>query len=257
MNTHPSAIAGVLVAWLAIVPTAIAAEVSVIASNAVRDALSELVPVFERESGHKVTVVWGGTIDIARRVASGEVFDLVIIPASWIDDLIEQRRLRVEGRRDFVRSAIGVATRLGVAMPDISSGGAIKESLLAARSIVLSSGPSAFYLVELFERMGITDAIRPKVKQLPPGRSVGEALANGDGDIGFTQVSEFITVKGIVYLGPLSDDVQHMTVFSMGVHIAAATPEAAHSLGRFLTSPAAVPAIRHSGMEPVLDAPSK
>jgi len=254
MHTHRSAIAGVVVTWLALAPAATAAEIRVIASNAVRDALSELVPVFERQSGHNVTVILGGTIDIARRVAKGEVFDLVIIPASNIDDLIQQGWLRVGSRRDFVRSAIGVATRPGVLAPDISSGSALRASLLVADSIVLSSGPSAFYLLELFERMGITESIRSKMMQLAPGRSVGEALANGEGDIGFTQVSELLTVKGIVYLGSLSDDVQHITVFSIGVHTAGAAHEAARSLSEFLTSPVAEAAIRHSGMEPAWNA---
>lgn len=245
-----SAIAVLLVSALILVPLSRAAEIKVIASNAVKEAFIHLAPAFERASGHHVTSVWGGTVDITRRIAGGEVFDLVIIPASGIDDLIEQGRLRSGSRTDFVRSAIGVAIAPSVATPDISSGSALRQTLLNARSIVLSSGPSSNYLIKLFKQMGISDAIKPKIRRLAPGLSVGEVLAKGEGDLGFTQVSELLSVKDIVYVGPLSQDVQHVTVFAIGLHTDAPAPQAARSLIEFLTSPAAAPAIEHSGMEP-------
>jgi molybdate transport system substrate-binding protein len=223
-----------------------AAEINVIASNAVKEAYVDLVPAFEKATGHKVNTVWGGTVDITRRVAGGEVFDIVVIPAGGIDGLIRDGKLG--NRVDFAKSGIGVARRPGAPKPDISSGDALKASLIGARSIVLSSGPSSFYLLDLFKKMGIADALQPKTKRLAPGESVGEALAHGEGDIGFTQISEFLAIKGIDYLGPLPADVQQTTVFSLGVHAKAAEP--ARQWVRFLTSPEAFAAVKHSGMEP-------
>jgi molybdate transport system substrate-binding protein len=227
-----------------------AAEIKVIASNAVKEAFDNLVPAFEKATGHKVTLSWGGTIDIANRVSGGEMADIVITAASVIDALIKQGRLAAGSRVDFSKSGIGVAIRPGAPKPDISSGEALRASLLAAKSIILSSGPSSIYLADLFQRMGIADALKPKIKKLAPGLPVGPALANGEGDIGFTQVCEFLAVKGIVFLGPLSADIQHITVISMGLHTAATAADAAKALVKFLTSPEAVPAIRRSGMEP-------
>jgi ABC-type molybdate transport system substrate-binding protein len=45
--------------------------ITVIASNAVKEALAELVPAFEQASGHAVTIIWGGTLDISRRIGDG------------------------------------------------------------------------------------------------------------------------------------------------------------------------------------------
>ena len=254
MNTRLCGIAAAFAAVLTSVPVSVtmsnAAEIKVIASNAVKEAYVELVPGFEKATGHKVTTVWGGTVDITKRVAGGEVFDIVIIPAGGIDDLIKQGRLATGSRVDFTKSGIGVAIRPGAPRPDISSGDALKASLLAAKSIVLSSGPSSVYLLGLFQKMGIADAIKPKIKRLVPGASVGEALAKGEGDVGFTQVSEFLAIKGIEFLAPLPADIQHVTVFSMGLHATAPAAEPARALMKFLTSPEAAPVIRHSGMEP-------
>jgi molybdate transport system substrate-binding protein len=250
MKTALFGVATALAVILTLNLSCAAEELSVFASNAVKEACIELVPRYEKVSGHKVKTIWGGTVDITRRIADGEVFDIVILPASSIDQLIRQGRLASGNRVDFVRSGIGVAIRPGAPRPDISSGESLKTALLKAKSIVLSAGPSGGYLSGLFKRMGIADTIKTKTKQLMPGQSVGEALAHGEGDIGFTQVSEFLAVKGIDYIGPLPADIQQITVFSMGLHTHAPSADAAKALINFLTAPDAVPAIRRSGMEP-------
>ena len=68
---------------------------------------------------------------------------------------------------------------------------------------MLSSGPSSFYLPTLFEKMGIAADLKPKITQIGPGLGVGATLARGEGEIGFTQMSELMSVEGIDYLGPL------------------------------------------------------
>ena len=229
-------------------PAAGAAEIKVIASNAVREPYRELVPVFEKSTGHKVTIDWGGTVDIVKRVGGGEIADMVIIPAARIDDFVKQGRL--VSRVDLARSGVGVAVRAGAPRPDISSSAALRSALLAAKSIVLSSGPSSVYLPTMFQKMGIADELKPKIIQIGPGLPVGEAVARGEGEIGFTQMSELMSVKGIDYLGPLPAEVQFVTVFSAGLHTAAPAPEAARALLKFLTAPEAGATLKRHGMEP-------
>jgi molybdate transport system substrate-binding protein len=231
-------------------PVSPTAAIKVIASNAVKEALIELVPGFEQATGHTVASIWGGTLDIGGRIGAGEVVDVVILPADRIDDLIAQGRLKAGSRFDLARSGIGVAVRAGSRTPDISSGAALAAALQAAGSIVLSSGPSSVYLIGLFQQMGIVDAIRSKIVQIGPGLPVGQAVARGAGEIGFTQVSELLAVKGIDYVGPLSADVQHVTVFSAGLHTAAPAPSAAEALVEFLTAPQSAAVFRRHGMEP-------
>jgi molybdate transport system substrate-binding protein len=225
-------------------------EITVIASNAVKEALAELVPDFEKASGHRVATIWGGTLDISARIRDGEVVDIVVLAAPRIDDFIRQGRIVAGSRVDIARSGIGAAVRAGARQPDISSGTALKTALLAARSIVLSSGPSSVYLADLFQKMGIAEEIKSKVIQIGPGLPVGKAVARGEGEIGFTQVSELLSAEGIDFVGPLSADVQHVTVFSAGIHVAAPAPDAARALVKYLTAPPAAAVIRHSGMEP-------
>jgi len=148
----------------------------------------------------------------------------------------------------MTKSGVGVAVRSGATRPDISSGEALKRTLLASKSIALSVGPSGVYLSGLFQKWGIADELKPKIKQ--SGGQIGDVLVRGDAEIGFQQVSELVAVKGITYLGPLSDDIQMITVFSGGVHSQAKNPAGAAALLKFLTSPDAAQAIRKAGMEP-------
>ena len=227
-----------------------AAEIKVLASGAIKEAYLELIPQFEKASEHKVVTTWAGTVDIKKRMAAGEVFDLVVVASPELDAFIKEGKLVPGSRTDLVRSGIGVAVRAGAPKPDIGSGEALKRALLAAKSIGYSTGPSGVYLASLFERMGIADQIKPKLKQTQPGVLVGSIIANGEAEIGFQQVSELIHVPGIDFLGPLPADVQKITVFSAGIHSGAKESEAAKALVKFLTAPAAAPVFKKHGLEP-------
>jgi molybdate transport system substrate-binding protein len=238
----------ILTAWM--VSATHAAEVRVMAANAVKEAYVEAVSAFEKASGHKVTTFWGGTEGVARRVASGEVVDLVLIASPNIDKLIEDGTLVQGSRRDFARSGVGIAVRGGLPRPDISTPEAVKQAVLAARSIAYSSGPSGFHVAGLLRALGIAEDVKAKVKQPASGVQVGDLLARGEADLGFQQVSELLHVKGIDFLGPLPQSIQNTTVYSLGLHSTAAAPDAARALVEFLTGPEVSPMIRRSGMEP-------
>ena len=225
-----------------------AAEIKVMAVNAVKGALTELAADFEKSSGHKVTIAWGGTEAITKRVTDGEAADIVLIAAPNIERLIAGGRLRAGSRADFARVGVGVAVRAGLPKPDISSGEAVKSAVLAAKSVAYSTGPSGFYLVEMFRKMGIADQIKDKVKQPSSGTQIAEMLARGDADLGFQQVSELLHAKGIDYLGPLPADIQNITIYAAALHNA--EPDAAKALLDFLTAPGAATSVRKIGLDP-------
>jgi molybdate transport system substrate-binding protein len=192
----------------------------------------------------------GGTEAIAKRIRGGEVFDLALIASPNIDALIAEGRLAPGSRTDYAKSGVGIAVRSGLPKPDVSTGDAIKRTVLAANSVAYSSGPSGFYLAELFKKMGIADQIKDKVKQPPSGAQVGDLIARGEADLGFQQVSELIHVPGIDYLGPLPADIQNITTFSIGLHASAPASDAAKALVEALRSPEARSLITKAGMDP-------
>jgi len=152
-------------------------------------------------------------------------------------------------RVDLAKSIVGVAVRAGVTKPDISTSDNLRRAMLGASSIVISSGPSGVHLLEVLEKQGVLGTLRPKIKQLPSGQSVGEALARGEGDLGFQQVSELLHVKGITYLGPLPADIQKVTIFSGGILKTAKDAAVARELLTFLRSPRNAAALKKAGLE--------
>jgi molybdate transport system substrate-binding protein len=226
-----------------------AAEIKLIAANAVRGAVVELVAAFEKESGHKVTMQWGGTTAIAKRVEGGEVVDIVLIGSEEIDRLIASGKLAAGSRADFAKSGVGVAIQTGLPKPDVSNVEGLKKAVLAAKSVAYSSGPSGYYIAELLKKLGISDQVKERVKQPASGVQVGEMIARGEAELGFQQISELIHVKGIDYLGPLPAEIQNITVYAAGLHAAAPAADAARSLVKFLGGPQADPALKKIGME--------
>ena len=225
------------------------AEIRVMASAAFKEAYVELVPEFERTTGHKVVTTWTPTVEMMRRLKGGETVDLVIIAVDSLEALIKLGLIARGSRIDIAKSVIGVAVRAGTPKPDIGTTEAFKRTLLAAKSIAYSTGPSGVYIQSLLKRLGIADELQPKIKQVQ-GTPVGEVVARGEAEIGFQQVSEILPVAGIELLGPLPADIQRTTIFSTGLHVGAQQPDAAKTLVKFFTAPAAVPLIREKGMEP-------
>jgi molybdate transport system substrate-binding protein len=224
-------------------------EIKVMSSAAFKPAYLELVPQFERASGHKVTTSWVLTVDMLTRLKGGEIVDLVIMAGNSIDELIKLGKLAPGSRVDLARCGIGVAVRAGTSRPDISSIQNFRHALLQAKSIAYSTGPSGVYLSGLFQRLDIADELKSKITQIK-GDSIGAVIARGEAEIGFQQVSELLPVTGIDYLGPLPAEIQEVTVFSAGLHAGAKEPDAATALVKFLTAPEAVAIIKQTGMEP-------
>jgi molybdate transport system substrate-binding protein len=94
-----------------------AADIKVLASNALKEAYLELVPAFEKATEHKVATTWAGTNDILKRMAAGETYDLVIMAGPSLDKLIEQGKIVPGSRIDLAKSGVGVAVRAGAPKP--------------------------------------------------------------------------------------------------------------------------------------------
>ena len=223
--------------------------VTVLSSMAVKDLLAALVRACEAQSGHRIVLESVGGVDAARRISEGEVFDAVVLASDAIDKLIAAGRLS-GARVDLARSQVVVAVRAGTPRPDISNEESLKRTVLAARAIGCSTGPSGTQVSKLFERWGIADRVRGKIVTPPPGRPVGALLACGEVDLGFQQAAEMKDVAGVDVLGPLPAPISISTTFSGGICAASFRPDAARILLAFLKAPPAAQTKLLYGMEP-------
>jgi molybdate transport system substrate-binding protein len=251
-----SAATSLLCAFLA-AAAARADEIHVVTSGGFTAAYLELVPDYESISQNKLVTEFGPSMGtthnaIPVRLERGEAIDVVIMAAPALDVLIQQGKVREGSRVDLVQSKIGMAVKAGAPHPDISTVKALKQTLLAAKSIAYSDSASGVYLsTELFPKLGIADKIKNKSKKIEAD-PVGGVVATGEFEIGFQQISELRPVKGIDIVGELPPGAQKVTIFAAGIPTTAAHPEAAKALIEWLASPEAHDAIKKSGLEPVI-----
>ncbi len=226
-----------------------AAEIKFLASNALKTVLAELAPQFERTSEHKLAITFGSTGGLTESIGKGTPFDLTVLAAAALDDLVKQGKLVAATRTAVARSGIGVAYRKGAPKPDISTTEAFKRTLLAAKSLSFTiGGLSGSHMMAVVERLGIAAEVKPKVR--PAVVTAADDVAKGIAELGVTQISEILPYAGAELAGPLPGELQLYTVFAIAVASDAKQPDAARALIRFLTAPAAAPVLKAKGLEP-------
>jgi molybdate transport system substrate-binding protein len=227
------------------------APLKIMSSMATKELLARICPQFTETSGQAVGTEIAGGVDINKRVRAGEAVDVVMLAANAIDLLIGEGHLVAGSRVDLVKSGIAVAVRAGSARPDIGSEEAVKQAVLSARKVSYSTGPSGVYLEKLFERWGILADIKPRLVLAPPGIPVGSLLSKGEADLGFQQLSELKHLPGLDILGPLPPAIQLITTFSAGLSATSTQVAEVRALLDYMNSPAALPAKKDAGMDPV------
>jgi molybdate transport system substrate-binding protein len=221
-----------------------------ISSMATRLLLAELAVAWQAHGGGELGFESVGGVDAAKRVAAGEAFDLVVLASDAIDKLVASGHAASGSRADLVHSAVAVAVHEGAPRPDIGSEAALRQALLAARSIGYSTGPSGVALLALFERWGLADTLRQRIVQAPPGVPVGALVARGEVELGFQQRSELMHLQGIQLIGLMPSGAQILTTFTAALCTSSAQPGAVRELLAFLCSPATAEIKRRHGFEP-------
>jgi molybdate transport system substrate-binding protein len=229
-----------------------AAEVKALITTAMKAATDELVPSFERATGHKVIVSYDPSGKLSQRLRKGETADMILVASTELDLLIKERK--VKERTDVSRTGIGVAVKKGAPHPDVSTPDALKRTLLAAKSVGQTSlsggGITAFFIQRVFARLGITEQIQPKLKFAaggPNGR-VSVLIASGEAEIGLQQVSELMSNPDVEVIGLLPEKLQQFTINAAGITTAAKEADAARALIQHLTAPEAKALYKSKGL---------
>ena len=230
-----------------------AAEIKVLSGNGAKATISELGAQFERACGHKVVIHFEVNIAVQRRIEAGEVFDVAVLNPPVLDALIGQGRIIADTRTVIGRAGMGAAIRAGAPRPDISSVESFKRTLAGVNSVAFpGEGASGKYLVSLVDRLGLTTAMKQKMRPMPAENTV-EVVADGEADLVVVVASRICGVPGVQMLGLIPKELQTWIGFTAGVSSNAREPEAARELIRFFTAPAAAPVLTAMSIEPFVD----
>jgi len=225
-----------------------AKSIKVLSGGAMRSLVIEIVPLFERASGTKVEIEFRLTSVLKKQIEDGAAFDIALLPRPELDALVQAGKIAAGSTADVTRSAVGLAVRAGAPKPDIGTVEALKRTLLAARSIAYSDGPSGAYIAGLLERLGIAPQMKPKTR-LTSG-PVADLVAKGEAEIGMQQIVAILPVKGAELVGPLPSELQNVIIYAAGLAAGGRDAPAAPDFIAFMGTLEAQRLIRAKGMEP-------
>ncbi|ALG12514.1 molybdate ABC transporter substrate-binding protein [Kibdelosporangium phytohabitans] len=208
---------------------------------AVKKALETLVPGFTAETGIPVETVYDPTTVLMKRIEAGAKPDVVIAVTETLAAL---------GRPTIpiARTGVGVAVAPDVSIPDTSTVPALREALTSARSVAYSrTGASGIYFASLIEHLGIADEVNARATVVEKGFTA-LAVLDGRADLAIQQMSELKFVPEARVVGPLPEEVQHYSDFSVALGTGAA-PDAV-LLRDFLCGQSAKEAYARAGLTP-------
>jgi len=229
------------------------ADIHVLTGGAPKEVLLELVPEFEKKTGHKVHIAYAVITAIQQKLGAGERPDVVLMPAPALEAQAKSGVIRDAPRPDLGTVRVGVVVREGARKPDVSTLDGFKKAVLSAKSLVHSNPtatPSGAHLAKVWERLGLADIVQSKVTHRSALDGGVEAIVRGEVELGFYPVSEIISTKGVVLADLLPGEVQLDTIYAAGVLTASAAPDAAIAFVNFLANPAHAKSWKHAGFEP-------
>ena len=248
--SFPTATALILGLALVLPSLAKAAELKVLAGGSIAGPLNELKAQFERDSGHKLTIHFDSTPNLIKAVTSDAPFDLGVVPVDVFKDAAAKARFAPGPTIDIARVGYGVAVRAGAAKPDISSPDALKQTLIKAQSIAtLPASAAGAYVLSVFERLGIGEAMKAKIKVQATPAAIPQAVAKGEAELGVF-LTNVLIAPGVELAGSFPAELQQELLFTAAVAQASKEADAAKALITFLRSSAATAVIKAKGMNP-------
>jgi molybdate transport system substrate-binding protein len=227
-----------------------AAELKVLAGGSLIGPLNELGPPFERATGHKLTIHFDSTPNLIKLATSGAPFDLGVVPVDLFKDPAAKARFANGPTLDIARVGYGIAVRAGAPKPDIGTPDALKKTLLDARSVAfLPASAAGAYVLSVFERLGIGEAMKEKTKPQTATGDIAKAVAEGDAELGVFLIN-VLMAPGVEIAGPFPAELQNNLVFTSALAADTKEAEAARAFITYLKTPAALAVIKAKGMEP-------
>jgi molybdate transport system substrate-binding protein len=226
-----------------------AAELQVIAGSGIAAPLNEIVFRFEKATGHKIVVRYGTAPQLIKMAATTP-FDLGVCPEEVYKDAAARGQFPPELIPNIARIGVGVAVKVGAPKPDIGTPEALKQTLLKAKSIAsIPASATGVLLAGVYERLGIAEEMKARIKAQPTPGQIPEAVANGDAELAVF-ILNVLTDPRLDVVGPLPDELKREVVYTAGIAVSAREPEAAKAFIAYVMSPDSAAAIRAKGMTP-------
>jgi molybdate transport system substrate-binding protein len=224
-------------------------ELTVAAAADLQFAFTKLAQIFEAESGHKVTLVFGSTGQLAQQIANGAPYDLFAAAnVEFVDDLIQQRLALDETKQLYARGRIvlAVSRSPGMKIEDL-------DDLLSPEinSVAIANPTHAPYgraAQQALEAAGLWDHIQSKLVFGDNVRQALQFVQSGNAQAGIVALSIANTPE---ITWTVIDEALHAPLDQALVVVAASRhKEEAQAFAAFIGSPAGQAVMEQYGFIP-------
>ncbi len=231
-----------------------AGTLKVLSAGAVKSGVAQLCAAYERSSGCKVAVEFTQVPKMKKRIAAGEIADVLIATGGAMDEFAAAGKVVASTRALLGRSRVGVVVHQDAPAPDVSDTEAFKRALLAVTAVVHNDASSGIYIAALIDKLGLRAALGDRIVVVNSGSAIIATVAErGPGAIGMGQISEIRVMidKGVAakFVAPLPDAIQNVSTYYAAAAAGSAAPDGAAALVRELTSDAAKKVFAATGID--------
>jgi molybdate transport system substrate-binding protein len=231
------------------------AELTVFVTGSMVDPLEHVAEDFTRATGHTLRFERATTGGLLAKIRAGERGDVIVITAEAAATLQQDGTLVSGTATPIASSMFAIVVRAGSAPPDVATPEAFKQAVLRAGRLSypdpVAATVSGGYIENVLAELGIKDAARAQASLQPMGYLVGEAVANGEAELGLSFMSEFVANPALRVV-PFPDALQKPQLYSAGVFAGSANAGVARELIEFFTSPAARAKLASAGVVPAM-----
>jgi len=227
-------------------PTTYSEEITVAAAADLQFAFSDIVKLYEEQTGHKVTLVFGSTGQLVQQIENGAPFDLIASAnISYIEQLAENGLVMPESAELYARGRIVLAVNRQSGVEAVDLKDLLADNIQHIAIANPEHAPYGLAAKQALQSLGLWEELADK---LVYGENVRQALQfvqTGDAEVGIISLS-VASVPEITWT--LIDEQLHTPLDqALAILTASKNPELAQSFIEFINGEIGRPIMRQYG----------
>jgi molybdate transport system substrate-binding protein len=228
-------------------------EITLLSPNPIETTINALTADFEARTGTRVKITYGTGVSTRKTVASGQALDVSLLFAPF-PEALRTGNIDPKSATVIARLRLAIAVRKGAPKPDISNPDAVRRMLRTAKSIISvdpEQGSVGGAVLLTLDKLGLTQELKPKIKWVPTGGVVQDAVAKGEYEIALGPYLSDMRNPGLDVVGALPPAASTPVDITGFLSTSVKDPRAARALLEYLSSPEAAPVYERAKIFPV------
>jgi molybdate transport system substrate-binding protein len=171
-------------------PTTDSVELTVAAAADLQFAFTEIGALYEQETGHQVTFVFGSTGQLAQQIDNGAPFDLFAAAnISFVEDLVNKNRILPETVELYARGRIVLAVNRDSGVSALTLEDLLSDTITRIAIANPAHAPYGVAAKEALISTGVWEEIENKIVYGENVRQTLQFVQTGDAQVGIVALS--------------------------------------------------------------------